>query len=175
MTRSSSSVEFLAQLEQESQGCLALTVLLHHQSAGWQLLASLRAKRFLDHSLQWVPSKILALWASPSHSCCWALVQEELPSRSPCFAGKILLCSKLTYKCESLLDKLAFQTVYYGHGGDYCINQCSCQWPQAWPFSRPGFKVMLEWVQRRQKYTFGEWERHVSETLQSQQWDPCRL
>lgn len=46
MMRSSSFSDFLAQLEQESQGCLVLTVLRYCQSAGWQHLASLRAKDF---------------------------------------------------------------------------------------------------------------------------------
>lgn len=39
------------------------------------------SQRFLDHSPQCVPSKILSPWASASHSYCWVLIQEELTSR----------------------------------------------------------------------------------------------
>ena len=61
--RSSGFAEFLAQLEQESQGCLALTVLRYCQSAGWQRLASLRAKGF------WItaPSEFQARYCPSQH------------------------------------------------------------------------------------------------------------
>jgi len=59
MMRSGGFAEFQAQLEQESRGCLAFTVLQYRHSAGWQRLASLRTEGF------WItaPSEFQA-------SCC---------------------------------------------------------------------------------------------------------
>lgn len=75
MMRSSSFAEFLARLEQESQGCLVLTVLRYCQSAGWQHLASLRAKVF------WItgPSEFQVRYCPLGHQ--HLTVQEELTSR----------------------------------------------------------------------------------------------
>lgn len=88
MMRSSGFAEFPAQLEQESQGCLALTVLRYRQSAVWQCLASLRAKGFRIIA----PSEFQTRYRPPEHQhltvTAEPYIQEELPSRSPSFCWK---------------------------------------------------------------------------------------
>lgn len=86
----------------------------------------------------------------------------------PCLFWQGTIGIKLPCRCASMLIKLAFWTQYYRYRGNHYISQCGCQWLQAWPFSRPGCKVMLERVQRGQ--TYRAWGQEVG-ALQSQQWD----
>lgn len=77
MMRSSSSAEFPAQLEQESKAWLGLTVLQYLLA----LFCFSESQRFLNHRSQWISNQILSTNIPQSCCYCWALIQEELPSK----------------------------------------------------------------------------------------------